>query len=357
MLLVQSSILIGSVLASGAAFKDVPGTHPNIDAINYILAQGIVKGYPDGSFKPDNAINRAEFTKIIIEAYFQGQATGSDCFPDVGTEWFAKYVCFAKARNIISGNPDGNFIPANDINFAEVSKILANANGSVVTAPAIPAIWYKPYVEKLAEANAIPTSITSFGQKVTRGEMAEVIYRLKAALTNLPSKTYEALNIENSVTIPTQERVSSGLPVRLKIPGINVDSPIEYVGLTADGSVDVPKDPANAAWYDLGPLPGDVGSSVITGHVDWWYGQKGVFENLMKVRLGDKIIVRNDRGEDISFVVRDIQNFDPAAVATDVFVSNDGKAHLNLITCEGVWIKSAQQYSQRLVVFTDRVTE
>ena len=128
------STLSGSVLASGAAFKDVPSTHPNSDAIHYVQAQAIVEGYPDGTFRPDNPINRAEFTKIIIEAYFQGQADGRDCFPDVGAEWFAKYVCFAKARNIIAGYPDGNFYPANDINFAEVAKILANGSSPLAFA-------------------------------------------------------------------------------------------------------------------------------------------------------------------------------------------------------------------------------
>jgi len=43
------------------------------------------------------------------------------------------------------------------------------------------------------------------------------------------------------------------------------------------------------------------------------------------------------------------------AVATDVFTSSDGKAHLNLITCDGIWDKNAAQYSERLVVFADRV--
>lgn len=367
LLFIQSSILSGSALANNidfAPFSDVPSTHPNSEAIDYVQAQAIVEGYPDGTFRPDKLINRAEFTKIIIGAQFE-KAAIDDCiaknteagwpfvfFPDVTKEaWFAKYICVAKMNDIVKGYPDGTFKPANDINFSEASKIIVNAFGIPVETDAV---WYKPFVEKLGLAHAIPTTIATFDQKLTRGEMAEMVYRLKADLTTRPSKTYQSLLIENTALLPGQEQTSSGLPVRIKIPGIHVDSAVEYVGLTPQGAVGVPKDPLNAAWYDLGPLPGDEGSSVITGHVNWYYGAKGVFENLNKVRPGDKIEVQNDKGEVISFVVREIRDFDPEAVATDVFISDDGKAHLNIITCEGTWDSGAKQYTQRLVVFADR---
>ena len=54
-------------------------------------------------------------------------------------------------------------------------------------------------------------------------------------------------------------------------------------------------------------------------------------------------------------MVREIRTYDATADATDVFISNDGKAHLNIITCDGAWNKNMNQYSQRLVIFTDKV--
>ncbi len=342
-----SGLTQGSLRSGNAnvfvSFGDVPSTHPNSAAIQYVQTQQIVEGYPDGSFRPDDLMNRAEFTKIITEAYYPGQAAGSGCFPDVGTEWFAKYVCFDKAHSIIAGYPDGKFRPADTINFAEIAKILVNVKGLLVTQDLN--FWYKPYVEKLAELHAIPSSITSFAQKVTRGEMAEMVYRLRAGVTNQPSKTYEQLAYELS---------TPGLPVRLNIPGIHVDSAVEYVGLTPQGAVGIPKDPDNAAWYNLGPRPGEIGSAVITGHINWYYGAIGVFADLHKVKPGDRIVVRDDKGVDISFVVRETRSYDAAAQAIDVFISNDGKAHLNLITCEGVWDSGSQQYTKRLVVFADK---
>jgi len=164
----------------------------------------------------------------------------------------------------------------------------------------------------------------------------------------VPVKFAQTLNstIQNSV----------GLPVRFKIPKIKVDAPVEQVGLASDGSMGVPINPMNTGWYKLGPRPGEVGSAVIAGHVNWWSGAKGAFENLKDLNVGDLVTIQNDKGEVISFMVREIRSFDAGADADEVFNSTDGKSHLNLVTCEGVWIKSVGQYSSRLVVFTDRVT-
>jgi LPXTG-site transpeptidase (sortase) family protein len=162
------------------------------------------------------------------------------------------------------------------------------------------------------------------------------------------------------ITFPKQPslpagQAGAGLPIRLKIPKININIALESVGLTPQGAVDVPKDPANAAWFNLGSRPGDNGSAVITGHYGWWKdGTSGIFNNLSKLKKGDKIYVQDDKGTIITFVISEFQTYDPNADVPEVFNSNDGKVHLNLITCEGVWNKSAKQYSKRLVVFADK---
>lgn len=145
-----------------------------------------------------------------------------------------------------------------------------------------------------------------------------------------------------------------GLPVRLEIPKINVDAMVDSVGLTSDGAVDVPKGPADVAWFDLGPRPGENGSSVIDGHSGWKDGIPAIFDNLYKLQKGDKVYVKDAKGMTISFVVREILTYDPHADASNVFNSSDGKAHLNLITCTGTWNETDKTHSERLVVFTDR---
>lgn len=144
-------------------------------------------------------------------------------------------------------------------------------------------------------------------------------------------------------------------PIRLKIPKINVDAAVEYVGLTSQGAMDVPKGPSAVAWFKLGARPGDNGSAVIAGHYGRWKNGKGsVFDYLNKLSEGDRLYVEDEKGIIISFVVRASRRYDPEADARDVFNSNDGGSHLNLIACDGVWDKAAKSYPKRLVVFTDK---
>lgn len=183
-------------------------------------------------------------------------------------------------------------------------------------------------------------------------------YFVESPLVFNSPPSQNTLNIK--IAEPTPKIVSieptiPGLSMRLIIPTINVDTNLEAVGLTSQGAVDVPKDPAKAAWFNLGPLPGSSGSAVITGHYGRWKnGKDSVFDNLYKLRPGDKLSVVDDKGFIISFVVRESRRYDSADSVPEVFASDDGKSHLNLITCEGVWDEQAKQYPQRLVVFTDK---
>jgi LPXTG-site transpeptidase (sortase) family protein len=153
---------------------------------------------------------------------------------------------------------------------------------------------------------------------------------------------------------PPVSESTSGLPLRLKIPVINIDAPIESVGLTPSGAMDVPKNPDSVGWFELGPRPGNSGSAVIDGHSGIWLnGRETVFNNVKKLRVGDKLSVEDDRGTTISFVVRENRSFKPEADALSVFSSNDSKSHLNLITCEN-WNQASQTYTARLVIFTDK---
>lgn len=155
---------------------------------------------------------------------------------------------------------------------------------------------------------------------------------------------------KQEVKAQVASEISRQLPVRLRIPSINVDASIESVGLTAERVMEVPKNSLNVGWYKLGALPGGVGSAVIDGHVDTENGKAGVFANLYKLKPGDKITVENADGKIITFIVKKSQTFDPGLA--DAVFSNDG-IHLNLITCDGIWDGTKKSYSKRLVVFAD----
>lgn len=148
-----------------------------------------------------------------------------------------------------------------------------------------------------------------------------------------------------------------GVPMHIKIPKIQVDALFEHVGLTVTGEMGVPSGPTNVAWFDLGQRPGEDGSAVVAGHFGWKNGASAVFDDLDKLEIGDKVYVVDDKSVTRAFVVTKIRSLDREADAADIFISRDQQAHLNLVTCKGVWNKSEKSYSERLVVFTTLTKE
>ena len=144
---------------------------------------------------------------------------------------------------------------------------------------------------------------------------------------------------------------SYGLPVHLKIPKLKVDANILQMGLTTDRDMEAPEKIEDVGWYKHGPRPGDIGAAVIDGHLG--VGEPGVFVDLHKLQKGDTILVIDEKGQTISFVVREKRIYNRDERPNEVFVSSDG-AHLNLITCTGTWDENLKGIPDRLVVFADK---
>lgn len=171
-------------------FDDVQSEHINRDAIEYLQDQNVIEGYSDDTYKPENRINRAEFMKIIVASQID-TPTGSRCFSDVKDEWFAPYICEAKKRGWISGHPDGTFKPADKINFAEASKIITKALEVEEDRSGTNQEWFAGFVNGLAQRKAIPSSVHFFDKDLSRGEMAEVIWRLATDEQGKVSQSYQ----------------------------------------------------------------------------------------------------------------------------------------------------------------------
>jgi LPXTG-site transpeptidase (sortase) family protein len=181
-----------------------------------------------------------------------------------------------------------------------------------------------------------------------------ILFSLNLAVSS-QSAHAELASLAGGPIEPGLQQTSIALPIRLEIPEIKVNSALEYVGLTSQWAMAVPTGPMNAAWFYLGPSPGNVGSAVIAGHDGWKDNIPAVFDNLYKLRPGDKVYVEDANGAMVTFVVSKLQTYGQNQDASAVFASNDGGAHLNLITCEGTWNAITKSYSGRLVVFTDKI--
>lgn len=171
--------LSGIASPRSLAFTDVGEVTQYQEAIEYLTDQGIVDGYADGSFQPDRILNRAELLKILIEAKGEkdlDEEKYRNCFSDVGEQWFAVYVCHAKEIGIVGGYSDGSFRPEQQVNFVEAAKMMVGVF-ELETADE-GEVWYELYVKALTENKKVPRSIVAFDQDLRRGEMAEMVWRV-----------------------------------------------------------------------------------------------------------------------------------------------------------------------------------
>jgi len=100
------------------------------------------------------------------------------CFPDVPTDaWFARYVCLAKAQGVIGGYPDGSFQPANPVNLAEATKIIVASYGFAVDPAAAGEAWFAPFIARAEKLQILPAGFAAAGDALTRGQMAELVMR------------------------------------------------------------------------------------------------------------------------------------------------------------------------------------
>ena len=139
-------------------------------------------------------------------------------------------------------------------------------------------------------------------------------------------------------------------PVRLRIPAIDVDTGLEYLGLADNKSIDVRFDPSVAGWWKGGPRPGQVGPAVIMGHVSW-NRRPAVFYQLDSLQRGDEILVDRADGTTAHFVVTRQGMYKKTAFPSDLVYYPTFEPELRLVTCGGVFDQAARSYRENLVVF------
>lgn len=152
--------------------------------------------------------------------------------------------------------------------------------------------------------------------------------------------------------IPPEEQ-----PLTFEIPKIGISTDIQYVGINAKGNMGVPSNYSDVAWYKYGTAPGQIGSAVIDGHVDNGLGLPGVFKRLNELETGDDVYVITKEGRRLHFVVVSKALYHYKEVPVDRLFNRDDAAYLNLVTCEGSWIKNEKTYDKRLVVYTRLVND
>ncbi len=123
------SLLLDKNVTITKSFSDVPTDAWYAKAVNTLSSLGMLGGYPDGTFRPDAPITRAEFAAIAL-AFAYDPASASCSYTDVSANaWYYTYVAQATTYGWIGGYPDGSFRPNNSITRAEVAVIVNNMLG------------------------------------------------------------------------------------------------------------------------------------------------------------------------------------------------------------------------------------
>jgi hypothetical protein len=143
-------------------------------------------------------------------------------------------------------------------------------------------------------------------------------------------------------------------PASLIIPAIGVRTPLTRLGLTPQGTLAVPVSTSVAGWYTGSPRPGQVGSSIIAGHIDSVSGP-AVFFRLRLLRPGDLVYVRRTNGSLAVFRVYAEHMYAKDAFPTLRVYGPTPDAELHLITCGGVFDHATGSYLSNVVVYASQV--
>jgi sortase (surface protein transpeptidase) len=142
-------------------------------------------------------------------------------------------------------------------------------------------------------------------------------------------------------------------PVSIEIPAIGVHSVLLSLGVKRDGTMEVPplhRKPNAAGWYKYSVTPGQIGTSVIEGHVDSKQGP-AVFFRLGALRPGNLVSVRLADGVTGVFRVTGVRQYSKAKFPAKTLYRATRFAGLRLITCGGAFDYASSQYLSSIVVF------
>ncbi|MCE0767187.1 class F sortase [Pseudonocardia kujensis] len=145
--------------------------------------------------------------------------------------------------------------------------------------------------------------------------------------------------------------LAASAPERLEVPSIGVAAgPLQKLGLTAAGALEVPGDATTVGWFGLGPTPGASGPAVLAAHVDYG-GVPGTFTRLSAVAVGDEVRVARADGTTAVFTAYRVAQYPKSAFPTEEVYGDTPGAELRLITCGGAFDDTARSYADNVVVY------
>lgn len=174
------AISASSIAAFAVNFPDVEETASYAQAVQELSALGVISGFDDGTFKPDELVTRAQISKMIVDALAEGKqaeaSSNSSKFADVSDHWATGYINQGVTDGWIAGYSDTEFGPDDNVTYVQAQKMLVAAVGYDIYATAQGG-WpagYKLYASSLDITSGVQ-GVTSDDQQLTRAQVAQMI--------------------------------------------------------------------------------------------------------------------------------------------------------------------------------------
>lgn len=251
LLLIVFTVINTIAMPAFADFTDVSSDAKVYTAVSVLSKLGVINGYEDGSFKPENNVTRAEFTAMLLRTRGLGSLGSTDLenppFPDVSTSdvsWAIGNIRTAREMGIINGYEDGTFRPNDNVLYEEAVKMIVCALGyENFGTPG--SEWYSKYIMQANSLGFLANSGGVVGTPATRATIAQMLYNClevdlaednevteKTILENdlkLVKKTgYIASNAETSLTAPDTNLKADEIEINAPSDNSNAYTTLTY---------------------------------------------------------------------------------------------------------------------------------
>ena len=226
----------------------------------------------------------------------------------------------------------------------------SSAAPSTTTAETAPvtSLLSTPATAAAGSTSTITTTPPTSTTKVTPGPSTTTAPRSTTPSETAPPTTVAPV-VTHRAAIDVLAPRSVIVPVQLSIPALEVDGPVLPAGVNGENELDVPPDARTLVWYRHGPSPGDPGSAVIAGHLNW-QGVTGLFADLASTPVGETVTVTYDDGSQRAFTVTTVQLVPKPEVSVNGVFARSGERVLRLVTCGGEFDDSVNSYRSNVVV-------
>jgi hypothetical protein len=142
------------------------------------------------------------------------------------------------------------------------------------------------------------------------------------------------------------------LPMEITIEKIAVKADFVQLGLQQDGTIQVPSKGSDVGWYKYGPTPGEIGPSVVVGHLDIPQGP-AIFYRLNELQKDDMVRIKRSDGKTAVFRVTSKETYSQDNFPSQKVYGSIDYPGLRLITCHGTYQPKQGHYSDNLVVYAE----